>query len=56
MSQVNLNEEELIVLRAVLQSYLSDMRVEIADTDNFDFRQELKQKEKLLNSVVEKLG
>ncbi len=56
MSDVNLNEEELIVLRDVLESYLSDLRMEIADTDNYDFRQELKHKEDRLKAILEKIA
>ena len=56
MSDVSLNEEELIVLRDVLESYLSDLRMEVADTDNYDFRQELKQKEKCLKGILQKIA
>jgi len=56
VSDVNLNEEELIVLRDVLESYLSDLRMEIADTDSFDFRKELKQKEERLKGILDKIA
>ncbi len=56
MSDVNLDEEELIVLRDVLESYLSDLRMEIADTDSYDFRQKLKLKEERLKGILRKIA
>ena len=53
--KLHLTDDERQALIDTLESYLSDMRYEIADTDNFDFRQELKSKEALLEKVVSQL-
>ena len=60
MVQVNLKEEEVLMLENILMSYLSDLRMEIADTDQKDFREDLKRKEeflkRFLNRLAEKRG
>ena len=43
------------MLREVLEGYLSDLRMEISDTDSFDYRTMLKQKKQFLGSVIERL-
>ena len=35
-----------------LESYLSDLSYEIADTDQFDFREQLKAKRAVLNKIL----
>jgi hypothetical protein len=52
MTTLNLNAEQAETLKNALTSYLSDLRMEIADTDNHDFRESLKQKEELLKQVL----
>ena len=47
--------QELKVLEEVVQEYLGDLSMEIADTDNFEFRQELKQKSEVLQAILAKL-
>ena len=42
MYQLELTDGEANMLRAVLDSYLSELRFEIANTENFELRQELK--------------
>lgn len=54
--QLELSEDEADSLREVLSSYLSDLRMEIADTDSLDFREGLKQREAFLRSVIGRLG
>jgi len=44
------------MLREVLTSYVSDLRMEIADTDAHDYREELKEEEAFLKRVIERLG
>ena len=55
MIELDLEDAERIILRDVLASYLSDLRMEIADTDRKDFRDMLKDRkaviEKVLNSI-----
>lgn len=47
-----LSEEETEALRAALSSYLSDLRMEIADTDRKRMRDDLKRREALLDEVL----
>jgi len=50
--QFELTPEEIEMLNEILTSYLSDLRMEIADTDSKDFRDELKKKEVLLKRLI----
>jgi hypothetical protein len=52
---IELTREQEEELEMALSSYLSDLRMEIADTDSYDFRQALKQRKTLLNQVLERL-
>jgi hypothetical protein len=54
--QLNLAEGEVEVLRDVLTDYLSDLRMEIADTDQLDFRDTLKERKRVLEKVLEVLS
>lgn len=54
--QFDLNKEEVEMLHEILTSYLSDLRMEIADTDSMDFREELKKREVLLKRLLNDLG
>ena len=54
-STVSFTAEESSALRNALSSYCSDLRMEIADTDNPSFRRQLKQERELLESVLAKL-
>ena len=56
MLELDLNEEEQSILKMVLESYLSDLRMEIADTDSYDFRQGLKERKAVLIKVIEALA
>jgi hypothetical protein len=47
--------EELAVLEEVLKEYLTELRMEIADTDDYDFRQALKRKSETLQSILAKM-
>jgi hypothetical protein len=55
MIQLTLSEEEAGSLRSVLESYLSDLRMEIADTERMDFREELKRQEAFLHRLLAQL-
>lgn len=52
MVHINLDPAEAEVLKMVLESYLSDLRMEIADTDSQDFREKLKARKMTLRKVV----
>jgi hypothetical protein len=53
---VQLTPEESSALRQALQSYLSDLRMEIADTDNPAYRRDLREEREALESVAQKLA
>lgn len=55
MIQLGLTENETLMLKAVLESYLSDLRMEIADTDRKDFRDILKDRELFLKELIKRL-
>jgi len=52
MVRIELQPTEAEVLKMVLESYLSDLRMEIADTDSKDFRDRLKARKMILRKVV----
>ena len=56
MPDLKLTNEEAEGLKEVLTSYVSDLRMEIADTDQYDFREGLKNKKKFLNDLIDRLG
>ena len=55
MITIDIDKKEKDVLETVIESYLSDLRMEIADTDNMDFREGLKEKKAILNKVITEL-
>jgi hypothetical protein len=55
MIQLNLTPEEKQILIDVLDGYLSDLRMEISDTDSFDFREGLKVRKGVVMKVLETL-
>jgi hypothetical protein len=52
---VELMSDELSVLEQVVREHLSELRSEIAATEQYDFRQGLKKKEELLQAILAKL-
>lgn len=52
MITLDLSPEEADVLRTVLDSYLSDLRMELADTDRKDFRDMLKQRKGVIEKTI----
>jgi hypothetical protein len=53
LAQITLTKEEAAALRGARSSYVSDLRMEIADTDSWDFRQNLKHEAALLKKLLE---
>jgi hypothetical protein len=51
-----LDPEEAKVLAEALAEYISDLRMEISNTDSMDFREGLKERERILKSLLERLG
>ena len=53
--ELKLEMNEVEVLRQSLKLFLSDLRMEISDTESYDFRQGLKQDEVIIKAVLAKL-
>ncbi len=56
MTRLELTSQEAALLAQALETYLSDLRMEIADTDRHDFREELKRQETILRSLMDRLA
>ena len=55
MIHIDLSPEDARLLRDVLESYLGDLRMEIAGTESVSFRENLKKTEVLLKSLLLRL-
>ena len=55
MMQLTLTAAETVMLAEILESYRSDLRMEISDTDAMGFREQLKQRETFLDKVLSQL-
>ncbi|HET9795862.1 MAG TPA: hypothetical protein VFS34_15520 [Thermoanaerobaculia bacterium] len=53
---LDLDAREAQLLREVCESALSDLRMEVAGTEDQDFRENLKRREQFLGSLLERLG
>ncbi|MEJ2568657.1 MAG: hypothetical protein P8Z50_07285 [candidate division WOR-3 bacterium] len=53
--ELNLTEEELKNLINVLEKAVSDLSMEIADTDSMDYREKLKSERKSFQKVLNQL-
>jgi hypothetical protein len=56
MPDLRLTDDDASALRDVLSSYLSDLRMEIADTEDLPLRERLKATEGLLKRLIGQLG
>ncbi len=56
MMHLDIDSEEKEDLRELLQGCLDSLKIEVAHTDHRAFRDMLKQKEGVLQRVLEKLG
>jgi len=56
VTQLNLTETEILTLKKTLDCYISDLRMEIADTEDKDFRDGLKQEEVILKKILKSLS
>jgi len=52
MIRLELTDDDAKVLREALESYLSDLRMEVADTDRQNFRDGLKQEEATIKTIL----
>ena len=55
MARLELSAEEARELAGILEDYLSDLRMEIVDTDSQEFRDGLKKRKEFLTRVVDQL-
>lgn len=55
MIELNLTREEAGILIKMLENDLSELRMEIADTEQKDFREQLKEEKRVLLKTVELL-
>jgi hypothetical protein len=49
--QLNFSTDDADILKAVLDSYVSEITTEIADTDQYDFREDLKKRRIIINKI-----
>jgi hypothetical protein len=56
MIHLDLTWHDAEALRAALESYLSDLRMEIAGTDSMDFRESLKGTKATLRKIADELA
>ena len=52
-TKITLSESEKEILSEVLESYLSDMGMEITDTDSMDYREKLKAKRNVIRKILQ---
>lgn len=48
---LNISNEDATILRTVLDSFVSEITTEIADTDQYDFREDLKKRRIVINRI-----
>ncbi len=53
---IQLADEEAELLKSVLEEYISELRMEVSNTDSMDFREDLKRKEAILKRLAGQLG
>ena len=53
--EIDMSTEEMRTLTTALEKYLSELRMEIVDTDSEDFREKLKEEKRMLYRFLEKL-
>jgi hypothetical protein len=56
MSSLTLSAEERDLLEEVLTETISELRMEIADTDSYDYRARLHEREDMLKALVKRLA
>lgn len=54
--QIEIEQREVAILRRILEYYLGELSMEIADTDRSAFRDELRQEQSTIKSLIERLA
>ena len=52
---VELEPQQIDVLLDVLTNYLTDLRMEVVGTEDYDMRQDLKQREEVIKAGISRL-
>jgi hypothetical protein len=52
--ELKLNDDEARLLARILKNYLPDLREEVYKTENFEWRESLKQDEQILKALIAK--
>jgi hypothetical protein len=52
MIQITLSDSEAATLTTVLEQVIPELRMEIADTEQMDFREHLKEREVILKKIL----
>ena len=55
MLSINLNRQEAQLITQLFRDELEDLRVEVRHTDRLEYKEELKEKERLLQGLIIKL-
>ena len=55
MISIEFSDEELALLDKILESYRSDLRAEIGKTEDFSFKENLKEEETFINEMLQRL-
>lgn len=53
---LHLDTQDTDLIARILADYFGNLRIEISNTDSYDFRQGLKQDEERLRSILARLG
>lgn len=53
--QLELNEDERVLLERILSSYLGELRMEVAQTDNAEFKGGLRDEELVIRRFLDSL-
>jgi hypothetical protein len=54
--ELKLDDKEATLLKTILEQHLSDLRMEIADTEKYDWREELKKDEETIKGLISRLS
>lgn len=55
MIQLNLTNDEILLLKDLVETCLSDLRVEIHSTDNLDYKEMLKKRKEIVIKLQQAL-
>lgn len=55
MASLEFSQQEIDMINKIVKSYLSELRMEIAGTDQSSFKNELRKEKEHLNKLIEKL-